>query len=123
MVSSTLKFGSGQAVERLEDAQLLQGKGMYTDDVDLLEQTRLCFVRSPYPHARIASIDTAAAAAMPSENHLRRSPIAWFGAHLAQPGTGVADGMAGVDDRGRVSDPGQPRRLHWDSQRAWIQCQ
>ena len=65
MVSSTLKFGSGQAVERLEDAQLLQGKGMYTDDVNLPEQTRLCFVRSPYPHARIVSVDTAAAAAMP----------------------------------------------------------
>ncbi len=65
MVSSTLKFGSGQAVERLEDAQLLQGKGIYTDDVNLPEQTRLCFVRSPYPHARIASIDTSAAATMP----------------------------------------------------------
>jgi hypothetical protein len=61
LVSSTLKFGSGQAVERLEDAQLLQGKGVYTDDVNLPEQTRLCFVRSPYPHARIASIDTSAA--------------------------------------------------------------
>jgi len=65
LVSSTLKFGSGQAVERLEDAQLLQGKGIYTDDVNLPEQTRLSFVRSPYPHARIVSIDTSAAAAMP----------------------------------------------------------
>ena len=65
MVSSTLKFGSGQAVERLEDAQLLQGQGVYTDDVSLPDQTRLCFVRSPYPHARIVSVDTTAAAAMP----------------------------------------------------------
>ena len=65
MVSSTLKFGSGQAVERLEDAQLLQGQGVYTDDVTLPAQTRLCFVRSPYPHARIVSVDTTAAAAMP----------------------------------------------------------
>ena len=65
MVSSTLKFGSGQAVERLEDAQLLQGLGQYTNDVNLPEQTRLCFVRSPYPHARIMSVDTSAAQAMP----------------------------------------------------------
>jgi carbon-monoxide dehydrogenase large subunit len=65
LVSSTLKFGSGQAVERLEDAQLLQGLGQYTNDVNLPEQTRLCFVRSPYPHARIMSVDTSAAQAMP----------------------------------------------------------
>ncbi len=65
MVSSTLKFGSGQAVERVEDAQLLQGLGQYTNDVNLPEQTRLCFVRSPYPHARIVSVDTSAALAMP----------------------------------------------------------
>lgn len=65
MVSSTLKFGSGQAVERVEDIQLLQGKGVYTNDVRLPEQTRLCFVRSPYPHARIVSIDTSAALAFP----------------------------------------------------------
>jgi aerobic carbon-monoxide dehydrogenase large subunit len=65
LVSSTLKFGSGQAVERVEDAQLLQGLGQYTNDVNLPEQTRLCFVRSPYPHARIVSIDTSAAQAMP----------------------------------------------------------
>jgi len=56
LVSSTLKFGSGQAVERLEDAQLLQGKGIYTDDVNLPEQTRLCFVRSPTrTHASLRS--------------------------------------------------------------------
>ena len=65
MVNSTLKFGSGQAVERLEDAQLLQGQGLYTNDVNLPEQTRLCFVRSPYPHARIVAIDTSAAQGMP----------------------------------------------------------
>ena len=65
MVSSTLKFGSGQAVERVEDAQLLQGLGQYTNDVNLPEQTRLYFVRSPYPHARIVSVDTSAALAMP----------------------------------------------------------
>ncbi|MBU2410127.1 MAG: xanthine dehydrogenase family protein molybdopterin-binding subunit, partial [Gammaproteobacteria bacterium] len=59
------RFGSGQAVRRVEDESLLAGAGRYTDDVSLPGQTWLCFVRSPYPHARIASIDTTAAAAMP----------------------------------------------------------
>lgn len=59
------KFGSGQAVKRLEDESLLKGLGRYTDDVVPQGQLRLCFVRSPYAHARIVSIDTAAALAMP----------------------------------------------------------
>ena len=65
MNPQNLRFGSGQAVRRLEDEQLLKGAGVYTDDVTLPGQTRLCFVRSPYPHARIVSIDASAAKAMP----------------------------------------------------------
>ena len=56
-----MRFGSGQAVRRLEDEKLLAGTGRYTDDFTLPGQTWLCFVRSPYPHARLASVDTAAA--------------------------------------------------------------
>jgi len=59
------RFGSGQAVLRLEDDALLAGVGQFTDDVTLPEQTYLFFVRSPYPHARIVAVDTAAALAMP----------------------------------------------------------
>ena len=59
------RFGSGQAVRRLEDDALLAGAGRFTDDVTLPGQTQLFFVRSPYPHARIVSVDTAAALAMP----------------------------------------------------------
>ncbi|MGH8035488.1 MAG: xanthine dehydrogenase family protein molybdopterin-binding subunit, partial [Lysobacterales bacterium] len=44
---------------------LLRGAGQFTDDVNPPEQARLCFVRSPYPHARIVSVDTTAALAMP----------------------------------------------------------
>jgi len=59
------RFGSGQPVRRLEDDALLAGVGQFTDDVAPQAQTRLVFVRSPYPHARIVSVDTAAALAMP----------------------------------------------------------
>ncbi len=65
MNPDNLRFGSGQAVLRQEDEPLLKGAGVYTDDVSLPGQARLYFVRSPYPHARIVSIDTTAAVAMP----------------------------------------------------------
>src|SRR3954447_14709553 len=58
-------FGSGQSVRRIEDDSLLRGEGRYTDDVVPEGQLSIVFLRSPYPHARIASIDTQAARAMP----------------------------------------------------------
>ena len=59
------RFGSGQAVHRLEDDALLTGVGQFTDDVTLEQETHLFFVRSPYPHARIAALDSTVALAMP----------------------------------------------------------
>ena len=59
------RFGSGQAVRRLEDRPLLAGSGRFTNDEALPGQAHLVFLRSPHAHARIASIDTSAALAMP----------------------------------------------------------
>jgi carbon-monoxide dehydrogenase large subunit len=59
------RFGSGREVKRIEDAGLLAGKGCYADDAALPGQVFLSFQRSPVAHARIVSIDVAAAAAMP----------------------------------------------------------
>ena len=59
------RFGSGQQVQRLEDEQLLKGLGQFTDDFQPDGVLRLVFLRSPYPHAHIKSIDTSAAQAMP----------------------------------------------------------
>ncbi len=59
------RFGSGQAVRRVEDPALVAGAGRFTDDVAPEGQLHLVFVRSPYAHARIVAIDTAAAAALP----------------------------------------------------------
>ena len=85
--TSPARFGSGQAVQRMEDNALLAGRGQFTDDfrLDLLPSTsheiaRLVFLRSPYPHARIASIDTAAALAMPGVLAV------WTGAQLVAAG-------------------------------------
>jgi carbon-monoxide dehydrogenase large subunit len=54
-----VRFGSGRSVKRIEDEGLLKGLGQYTDDLAPTGQLRLVFVRSPYPHARIVSIDTS----------------------------------------------------------------
>ena len=60
-----MKFGAGQSVKRVEDVRLLTGKGSFTDD---LQRDGMLFgvtLRSPYGHAEIRSIDTAAALALP----------------------------------------------------------
>jgi len=60
-----MKDGIGAALPRLEDARLLRGQGSYSDDVTHDGQARAVVLRSPHPHARIVSIDAAAARALP----------------------------------------------------------
>jgi carbon-monoxide dehydrogenase large subunit len=52
-------------VRRREDLRFITGKGQYTDDISRPGETRAMFVRSPHAHAKIKSVDTKAAAAMP----------------------------------------------------------
>jgi carbon-monoxide dehydrogenase large subunit len=59
------KFGIGQPVTRFEDPRLLRGEGSFIADTDLPGQAHLVLVRSPHAHARIASVDAAAALAAP----------------------------------------------------------
>jgi len=59
------RFGSGREVRRLEDRSLLTGAGCFADDVAPPNCLHVAFLRSPHPHARIVSIDTQAAKAMP----------------------------------------------------------
>jgi aerobic carbon-monoxide dehydrogenase large subunit len=55
----------GKSVKRVEDKRFITGRGNYTDDIVLPRQTYAAFVRSPYAHAKIISVDTSAAKAMP----------------------------------------------------------
>lgn len=57
--------GIGAPVRRVEDARLITGHGVYSDDVNSPGQAYAYFLRSPYAHALIGRIDTSAAAAMP----------------------------------------------------------
>jgi len=56
---------TGMRIKRLEDPRLLTGRGRYLDDLGLPRMLVASFVRSPYAHARIVRIDTAAARALP----------------------------------------------------------
>ena len=57
--------GIGCARRRKEDIRFIQGKGNYVDDIKLPGQVFGDFVRSPYAHARVTSIDTEKAKAVP----------------------------------------------------------
>ena len=54
-----------KAVPRTEDYRLLTGYGRYLDDIEIAGALHVCFVRSPHAHARIVSVDTTGAVAMP----------------------------------------------------------
>ncbi len=58
---STRAFGA--ALPRREDARLLTGRATFVDDIDLPGCLHAAVLRSPFAHARIRSIDAAAALA------------------------------------------------------------
>ena len=47
----------GARIERKEDKKFLTGKGRYTADINLANQTYAYFVRSPHARAKIVKID------------------------------------------------------------------
>src|SRR5438105_1998721 len=55
------KGWAGQNVPRKEDKRLLQGEGVFFDDIKRHEMGYVHFVRSPYAHARIKSVDVSKA--------------------------------------------------------------
>ncbi len=60
-----MKFGVGQSVGRVEDRRFITGSGCYTDDVDPGAGLRVAFLRAPYAHARLKSLDYSAAETAP----------------------------------------------------------
>ena len=55
----------GQPVLRKEDPELLTGQARYIDNLAVPGMVWMAVVRSPFAHARVGAIDTAAAKAMP----------------------------------------------------------
>ncbi|MFT5625670.1 MAG: carbon-monoxide dehydrogenase large subunit, partial [Lentimonas sp.] len=56
--------GLGCSRKRVEDARFTQGKGNYIDDLEMSGMLTGDFVRSPYAHARVKSINIDAAMAL-----------------------------------------------------------
>jgi carbon-monoxide dehydrogenase large subunit len=73
----------GKARTRKEDARLLTGQTNWTDNIVLPGMLHMCFVRSPFAHARITSVDVSAARSMP----------------------GVIAAFSGADFAGRAGQP------------------
>jgi carbon-monoxide dehydrogenase large subunit len=56
---------AGQSLKRFEDHRLLTGQGSYVHDLKLPGMLHAAVIRSPHAHARINSIETAAAVSLP----------------------------------------------------------
>src|SRR3989441_6475319 len=64
-VETPLKGNIGDSIKRKEDDRFIRGRGNYLDDVVLPGMLHMAIHRSPFAHARIKSINTDAAQAVP----------------------------------------------------------
>jgi aerobic carbon-monoxide dehydrogenase large subunit len=101
----------GRSVPRPNAKRLLAGRGRYVTDIKLPRMLHAAFLRSPYAHARIVSIDTEAARACDGVH------LVATGADLAKictPWTGTLDHFKGM-----TSEPQFPlplERVVWVGQ-------
>ena len=101
----------GRRIPRLDSKRLMRGRGRYIGDIVLPRMLHLAFVRSPYAHARILSLDLEAARACANV------AAVFSGAELAKickPLIGVASNR-----QGHKSAPQFPMaidRVHWQGQ-------
>src|SRR2546428_2029159 len=64
-IETPLKGFVGESIKRKEDDRFIRGAGNYVDDIKLPGMLHMAILRSPYAHARINSIDTSRAGALP----------------------------------------------------------
>jgi carbon-monoxide dehydrogenase large subunit len=88
----------GSAIKRVEDPRLITGSARYLADLQIAGMAHVAILRSPFAHARIRSISTERAAALPGVTavftgkdfeHLNPLPCAWQAGgvenHVATP--------------------------------------
>jgi carbon-monoxide dehydrogenase large subunit len=99
------QFGIGQAVRRKEDVRFITGTGRFTDDVSRPRQAYAYFLRSPHAHARLVTIDSAAAKAAPG------ILAVYTYADIAAAGLGLIKCAAPVKNRDGSDyvNPGRPQ--------------
>src|SRR4030088_164265 len=64
-VETPLKGNLGESIRRKEDDRFIRGSGNYLDDIALPGMLHMAPPRSPFAHAKIKSINTEAASAVP----------------------------------------------------------
>src|SRR6266480_3948436 len=64
-VETPLKGNIGDSIRRKEDDRFIRGRGNYVDDIALPGMLHMAIHRSPFAHARVKSINTEAAQAVP----------------------------------------------------------
>lgn len=99
-----IKNGMGASVRRKEDYRFITGDGNYVDDINRPNQVYAYIVRSPVAHARLASVDTAAALAVPGV------VAVLTGADMAADGIGGLPCGWGIHnkDGSPMAEPGHP---------------
>ena len=84
MTAGPVLNGAYGPVRRKEDARFVRGLGTFVDDIQLPRMLHGAILRSPLAHARIVSVDTAAAEAHPkveaviTGETLARRALAWM---------------------------------------------
>src|SRR5205814_4140253 len=83
----------GTRVVRKEDPRFLRGEGRYVENVPLEGALNVTFVRSPFAHARVRSVDASAAEALPGVQVLTGADVD-VGPFGPPPFPGIEPGMA-----------------------------
>ena len=86
----------GRRTRRLEDEQLITGRGQFAGDIKLEGLVHVAFCRSTLPHARIGAVDRSAAVAMPGVIAV------WTADDVPEVVSGLHEpGPSGIEHRGR----------------------
>ena len=127
----------GGAVRRREDPALIQGRGVYVDDLAPVGLLHVAFTRSPMAHAKITSIDTSEALEVKGVVAVyTHDDVAHLGPLVAQVPVGtlrplLADGkvkhvgeavaMVIAEDRYQAQDAADAVMVDYDELSAWAE--
>ena len=109
--ATELRIGyAGTSIPRKEDRRLVQGEGVFADDVKRHGMGYVHFVRSPYAHAKIVSVDVSQAEALegvygtltPDEVAVQTDP---FFELTTPPGSQIKDFALAVGSVRHVGEP------------------
>ena len=118
------------AVDHRRPAQAPRGpalhhrQGTYLDDIQMSGMTYMAILRSPYAHAKIGSIDTSAAAAMPgvvavfTGADLRTTRCPWPGRPVARRGARTTSTRRAPWRPTTSSGPARAWRRSWPRRRS-----